>query len=253
MASLQETELENDKGLGIHRGTKEKFKAAGQFDRHKSGSRTEEPKKTDDKLEARKAYRKAKRLCFTCGEKWNHTHKCPAHIPLHIMEELLEVLHSDYEDTESSRHSSSSSDDDLMLLEAVDTSSHQRQRRTIRLHGLVEKQHIAIFVDSGANASFISEELAKTLTKQPVDAEPARFVAANGAPLTSSNMIPELHWYCQGHSFTQDFQVLPLPCYDMIMGADWLAENSPMLVHWKKKWMTFTHQGTRIKLLGVQE
>jgi hypothetical protein len=46
-----------------------------------------------DKLQALKAYRQANNLCFTCGEKWTgHNHKCPTQIPLHIIQELMEVV-----------------------------------------------------------------------------------------------------------------------------------------------------------------
>jgi hypothetical protein len=31
----------------------------------------------DDKLEALRTFRRSKGLCFTCGEKWSKTHKCP--------------------------------------------------------------------------------------------------------------------------------------------------------------------------------
>jgi hypothetical protein len=62
---------------------------------HNDDCKKSESPHWDDKLEALRAYRKSKRLCFTCGEKRNYAHKCPTQIPIHIMEELLEVLQSD--------------------------------------------------------------------------------------------------------------------------------------------------------------
>jgi hypothetical protein len=44
------------------------------------------------KVEALRSYRKAKGLCFTCGERWGRDHKCPAQIQLHVVEELLQML-----------------------------------------------------------------------------------------------------------------------------------------------------------------
>lgn len=75
----------------------------------------------------------------------------------------------------------------------------------MRLHGMVGKQHILILVDSGVNASFISTNLAAQLGRALQDTAPARFVAANGAPLVSSQMVSQLQWLCQDHSFVQDF------------------------------------------------
>jgi hypothetical protein len=42
---------------------------------------------------ALKAQRKANGLCFTCGEKWtSRNHKCPNQVPLHVIQELLDVF-----------------------------------------------------------------------------------------------------------------------------------------------------------------
>ncbi|XP_047048394.1 uncharacterized protein LOC124653372 [Lolium rigidum] len=240
-----ETELESERVTTPHKHyNKDKTRSvAGYTDGYKPAARTEENMKSetphwDEKLEALRAYRKSKGMCFTCEEKWNKTHKCPSQIPLHVMEELLEVLQSDEDDSKSSV----SSEDDLMLLAPLEVSSAPRQRRSMRLHGMIGKQHVLILVDSGANASFINAELAQQLGRETKETLPARFVAANGAPLVSAKMLPQLQWFCQGHSFTQDLHILPLPCYDMILVADWLEDHSPMWVHWKRRWMKFTHQ-----------
>lgn len=164
LATLQETELESERVTTPHKhyNMDKTRSSAGYTDRYKPAARIEENMKSeaphwDDKLEALRAYRKSKGLCFTCGEKWNKTHKCPSQIPLHVMEELLEVLQSDEDDSKSSV----SSEDDLMLLTPLAASSAPRQRRTMRLHGMIGKQHVLILVDSGANASFINAELAQ--------------------------------------------------------------------------------------------
>jgi hypothetical protein len=261
LAKLQETEMESEKISSQHKHKllhKDKSKSfSASSDKYKHSARVDDTKKTetprwDEKLEALRAYRKSKNLCFTCGEKWNRTHKCPNQIPLHIMEELLEVLQTEDSDSKSS-HSSYESEDDLMLLAPLSNQPAGRQRRTMRLHGMINKHHVLILVDSGANSSFIDAKLSEMLGRETTATAPARFVAANGAPLTSERMLPNLAWLCQGHTFQQDFHVLPLPCYDMILGADWLEDHSPMWVHWKHRWMKFTHHGRRIRLTGIIE
>jgi hypothetical protein len=46
-------------------------------------------------------------------------------------------------------------------------------------------------VDYGVNSSFNSEDLAQCLAHPLQDTTPTRFVAANGAPLTSSKLLPK--------------------------------------------------------------
>jgi hypothetical protein len=71
--------------------------------------------------------------------------------------------------------------------------------------------------------------------------------------MTSDQMVPQLSWSTQGHVFEQDPMVLPLNCYDMILGGDWLEEFSPMWVHWRHHRMRFMHQGRCITLHGIQD
>jgi hypothetical protein len=106
------------------------------------------------------------------------------------VEELLEVLQIDDDDSHSSSGSSTASEDDLMLLAPLAAPSKPKARQTMRLHGMVGKQHILILVDSGANASFISTDLSAQLGRELQDTTPACFVAANGAPLVSSQKVP---------------------------------------------------------------
>jgi hypothetical protein len=49
-----------------------------------------------------------------------------------------------------------------------------------------------------------------------------------------------------------DFNVLPLPYYDMIVGIDWLESRSPLQIDWLKRWMVFNQGGTDVHLHGFQ-
>lgn len=49
----------------------------------------------EDKITALRNYRKAKGLCFKCGERWGHEHTCPSTVQMHIVEELLALFSTD--------------------------------------------------------------------------------------------------------------------------------------------------------------
>jgi hypothetical protein len=70
------------------RGQGTKLKNADVAKLPNKGQQTE----SEDKLATLKAFRCRNGLCFKCGEKWNRNHKCPAHISLHVLEELLEAM-----------------------------------------------------------------------------------------------------------------------------------------------------------------
>ena len=101
-------------------------------EKSKSVKVPDESRKLPEKLEALRSYRKAKNLCFTCGDPWARGHKCPNKVPLHIMEELLEVLHHD--DLPDPQYlSNSSPDEEVMLVMTTLTLTDIVCRRTIRL------------------------------------------------------------------------------------------------------------------------
>ena len=88
LALLQEVELNNDKACNSSKFSQRSFvKQSNNGDRNKRQSAPEEPRKVAEKLEALRAYSKAKNLCFKCGEPWARGHKCPDKVPLHIGEE----------------------------------------------------------------------------------------------------------------------------------------------------------------------
>jgi hypothetical protein len=41
-------------------------------------------------------------------------------------------------------------------------------------------------------------------------------------------------------------KILPLNCYDVILGMDWLASNSPMHIDWQEKWLVFYKEQTKV-------
>lgn len=76
------------------------------------------PSSIDDKLRALRAYRKAKGLCFTCGERWGHGHVCAATVQLHVVEELVGMLTAPTS-TAFPTPSKDTSDEELCLLSAA--------------------------------------------------------------------------------------------------------------------------------------
>lgn len=70
--------------------------------------------------------------------------------------------------------------------------------------------------------------------------------------MCSDQEVSDCQWRSHGVEFHTTFKVLPLGCYDAILGIDWLATHSPMQVHWLEKTMSFECQGKRVHLQGAQ-
>lgn len=215
-------------------------------DRGKQNSKNEK-QSNNEKWAEIKAYRKAHDLCYTCGEKWTgRGHKCPDKVPIHVIQELLEMFQLD----NSPDHDASDCDDSeeiIMAMQDVQPDQNtKKKRRTMRFRGFIGKQEILILLDSGSAGTFVNDTVASSLTLQPQPCDTIQFTTADGSPMSSTRMIPQMQWFIQGHTFSYDTRILPLKCYDMILGADWLEDHSPTWIHWQKKIVRFPHLGRRI-------
>jgi hypothetical protein len=100
-----------------------------------------------------------------------------------------------------------------------------------------------ILVDSGSTHSFVSTTFLQKTGLQAQAGKPQVVRVANGETLMTNAMVPQMEWWCQGHTFQSDMKVLDLEAFDAILGYDWLQQYSPMICHWNNKTLSFTLQG----------
>nr|ABA98724.1 retrotransposon protein, putative, unclassified [Oryza sativa Japonica Group] len=143
----------------------------------------------EDRVAALRAYRKAKGLCHTCGEKWSREHKCGPTVQLHVVEELLDLL-------EEPDGEAKSAGTDELTEKASETVSEVCQiskeamlgtesSGTLRLQGLIQQYEIMMLVDSGSTHSFISEEMASKIRGNQKTVQAFRVRVADGGILQS--------------------------------------------------------------------
>ncbi|XP_035818132.1 F-box domain containing protein isoform X1 [Zea mays] len=218
------------------------------------GGTTMNPRTDDGKLSALKAYRRAKGLCFKCGERWGQSHRCSANVPLHVVEEMWAMAQATEESdgNEELENTYENEEDAEILAISAAAVSGGEGNRTIRLLASVCGQQVLILVDSGSSGSFMSNKLMGTISPVQKLPRPIRVKVADGRILWSKHWVPNCKWLCGGITFHMDLKVLPLSGYDMILGMDWLEGYSPMAVHWAEKWMKFLHNGKEVLLQGLK-
>ncbi|WVZ64364.1 hypothetical protein U9M48_013891 [Paspalum notatum var. saurae] len=196
-----------------------------------------------EKVSALMAYRKAKGLCFKCGTKWGSQHKCPSSVSLHVVEELWQMVSEDSSTNEICKYAEDTdSGDELMALSAQAVSG-TATNKTIKLYGHIHCYSALMLVDSGSSYNFISEQFAAQLKAWRPLPKPIQVKVADGGILLCTHEINQ--------QFYTTFKILPLKCYDAILGIEWLEQFSPMTVQWAEKWFTFCHQGKPVKLQGL--
>lgn len=203
-----------------------------------------------DKIRALKAYRRAQGLCYLCADKWSPTHKCSGAVQLTAVQEVFALLHQDEVDAGATSLSDNSDTGTHM---AISLSAIQGTvtAQTMRLHGVIQGFEFLMLVDSGSSCSFISTVVVAQLSdvlQLPVSLQ---VKVANGSILQCQTELPSVHWAVQGHQFCSSLKLLPLSNYDVILGMDWLEQNSPMDIDWLNKSLSFHHDDHFITLSGV--
>jgi hypothetical protein len=197
-----------------------------------------------------KSYRRAKGLCFKCGEKWGPGHKCPKAISLNAVEEIWKLFddHSEYS-TECPAVDSDSGDE-LMHI-SVQAIRGTESSRTIRLQGYIAAHKAYMLIDSGSTHSFISQQLAASIPGWTVLTNPIQVRVANGSIIHCTHQLKHQVWGVSGYTFNTTFKIIPLNSYDIILGMDWLQQHSPMQVHWQDKWLQFSQGNSLVTLKGI--
>lgn len=208
----------------------------------------------EDKMATLRAYRRARGLCFTCGERWGREHRCGPTVQLHVVAELLDMMRSEPipSGEEASGEATSSEHDVDYCVISKEAMEGAESPTTMRLHGWVQDREVLMLVDSGSSHSFVSEAMADRLQGVQQARSALTVRVANGGVMRRDKELSDCQWHTQGVTFTTNLRVLPLGSYDIILGIDWLEQHSPMKVHWKEKTMSFHYAGERIHLQGAR-
>jgi hypothetical protein len=187
--------------------------------RRQSGSSV---KPDDSRLAALKAYRRAKGLCFKCGERWGHNHTCSTSVPLHLVEEMWALANSAEEDdsNEETDDQIDKTTEETMLAISIAAVSGGEGNRAIRLWTSIHCQQVLILVDSGSSDSFMGSHLMGAMSDIQKLKQPMQVRVADGRCMWSKYLVSNCQRLCGGINFCTDFKVLPLSGYDSILGMD---------------------------------
>jgi hypothetical protein len=184
LALMQEEEAEGSKRKLVlktdHQPVRSNWKSAEKLKDHKKAD--DSGQKSEDELASLLAYFSAKVLCFKCGDKWGRGHTCPAQVPLHIVDEMMTVVHQSGSAMPVQNEESDSDDGlELLAVQQEDGQPSTKVRRpTMRLLGWVGKHQALILVDSGSASTFIRTCFAEKCGLPMEPSEYSQFTVAHG-------------------------------------------------------------------------
>lgn len=265
LALLQEEEFDRARQKRPFRNDSKELPKTGSRvfttnDKLKPHIQKDDAKKADkssieDKWSVVRAYRRANGLYFLCAEKWEGKHhKCPPQVSINMIHEPMDLCNmQEGSDADSVSDEEETTDGMVMAVSTPTTQGSTKKRRTMRFRGFIGKQELLILPDSGSVGTFVSPKLIQQIQHPVVSCSPIQFTTADGGSMLSDTHIPNFQWFMQGHTFTYDTRILPSQDYDMILGANWLEDHSPMWIHWRQKKIRLPHNGKRIQLTGIRD
>jgi hypothetical protein len=169
-------------------------------------------------------YRRANGLCFKCGDKYDPQHQCipKAQAEVHALQ--LENNREEISETVLNLLAWQDFQDNEQLQLSLYALSGANGGDTIRLRALVGNQVLIILVDSGSSHNFVNSQLLQRCQLQTTPISAASVKVASGALLECNQVVKNMEWWTQGHTFVTDMHVLDLGAYDAILGVSWLKQ-----------------------------
>lgn len=115
-----------------------------------------------DNVAALHSYHRAKEPCFTCGERWGREHRYPTNVPLHVVEELLQMLSTrDMESMQDGGCLGGNAENCAVI--SCHAVNGTESSRAAQLHGWLGCKEVLLLMDSASSWSFIRQDLVGAL------------------------------------------------------------------------------------------
>jgi hypothetical protein len=173
--------------------------------------------------------------CFNCDEKYvrGHNHTCK-HL---FLVELSDEAEDDEEQAEALQIS-------LHALTGIKTGE------TMQVTARIGNEVFHALLDSGSTHSFIAETAATRLSLPLMGRANLFAMVADGERIQCAGFFQQTEFFINKEGFTADLFVLPLGCYDIVLGTRWLATLGPILWDFSKLTMSFWHQDHQVVWRG---
>lgn len=109
-----------------------------------------------------------------------------------------------------------------------------RGYKTLRIQRFTTQKPINVLINCGSTHNFINEQAAKRLGCKVYQMIPQNVSEADGRVIKSVKRSKGFTWLMQGVMFTDDFLVLPIGSYDVVLGIQWLCKLGDIQVNFAK-------------------
>jgi hypothetical protein len=178
---------------------------------------------------------KQKNVCYKCKEPWFPGHRQVCKLSQQAQIKALQEQHAELTQIV---YINEADDEDLepqgdQLDPSLQISMHailgmKTGKYTFSVTVLIGNTLATALVDSGSTATFMTPHIAQTAQCQLTATNKLKVIVADGGHLWTEFMCVDCPYSIQGESFKSNFRILQLKGYDLILGADWIHQHSPV-------------------------
>ncbi|KAK3286468.1 hypothetical protein CYMTET_5970 [Cymbomonas tetramitiformis] len=121
------------------------------------------------------------------------------------------------------------------------TAQLKSQKKLLLYKGKVYGQSTHILVDPGATSSFIDRQFAAQLGIAPTDSSSFSVGLAGGSQLPCTSYLPKATFSLGKYKDTEDFYIIDMKPFTVILGQDWLERRNPH-IDFQTKNLTITRK-----------
>jgi predicted aspartyl protease len=101
-------------------------------------------------------------------------------------------------------------------------------RNTFTVPVLIAGKLATALVDTGSTHTFMDLKFSTKINCSTTSNAMEKVIVAGGGELLTGAHVPSISYMIQGHTFSNEFKILPLKGYDIVLGGDWLLTHSPV-------------------------
>lgn len=200
--------------------------------------------------------RRAKGLCMFCDEAFNPGHQLKhKRSQIYVMEcddesadDITDDVLGDELLTTETPADASVEPTPVISANALSGSTTFNCMRVIGSYG---KRKLVILIDPGSTHNFLDIKVANELGCRLEAFSPMFVAAANGNNLVTKYKCCQFTWKVQGYTYTSEIRTLPLDCYELVLGVQWLSTLGPILWDFLNLRIEFNFEGQKHVLRGV--
>jgi hypothetical protein len=190
-----------------------------------------------------------KNICYKCKEPWFPGHKKVCKMShtaqVHALQsqntENPDIIYIHEYDGESD-NGEESADNPALQISMHALTGKKARKYTFTLYITIGKVQALALVDTGSTTTFITPALAQKANCNLTPTTTEKVLVANGETLWTSFLCKDITYDIQGVPFQSDFRILNLKGYDIILGADWIYEHSPVELNLKALTLKVQHK-----------